>query len=76
MPFVQYGEITFFELNDPDFTTVQRIALAVNTELQEVAHALDARAIAVNVNDLPVDPTDSPGYLVDDTVMPGSIYGI
>ncbi len=70
MPFVQHGEITF-ELNDPDFTTAQRIALAVNTEFKKkVAHALDARAIAVNVNDLPVDPTDSPGYLADDNGRP------
>ncbi|MFZ2314652.1 MAG: flagellar basal body P-ring protein FlgI [Gammaproteobacteria bacterium] len=63
MPFVQNGEITF-QLNDPDFTTAQRIAQAVNTEFKrKVAHALDARAIAISVNDLPLDPTDTPTYL-------------
>lgn len=62
MPFVQNGAITF-ELNDPDFTTAQRIAQAINKEFgRKVAHAIDASDVAVHVNRLRVDPADIPEY--------------
>lgn len=75
MPFVQNGEITF-QLNDPDFTTAQRIAQAINTEFKnKVAHALDARAIAITVNQLPLDPTDTPTYLNDGSTATARFVG-
>lgn len=51
MPFVQCGAITF-ELMDPDFTTAVRIERAINREFgYRLAHAVDASAVKVNVED-------------------------
>ena len=52
MPFVQNGTVTF-ELSLPDFTTAERIEQAINREFgQKIAKSIDARAIAVQLNQL------------------------
>lgn len=52
MPFVQGGAITF-ELIQPDFTTAERIEHAINNNFgYKIAHALDASAVRVRVDDL------------------------
>lgn len=49
MPYVKNGFITF-ELNEPDFTTAQRVAETINHELgYAAAQPLDAGAVAVRV---------------------------
>lgn len=49
MPYVKNGLITF-ELNEPDFTTAQRVADTINHELgYAAAQPLDAGAVAVHV---------------------------
>jgi flagellar P-ring protein precursor FlgI len=51
MPFVQNGVITF-ELTQPDFTSAERVEQAINHEFgRRIAHAVDASAIAVKVDD-------------------------
>lgn len=65
MEFVQDGAITF-ELIDPDFSTAVKIEQAINHEYgRKVAHAQDAGAIRVRVDNLPVDTSDLPVYRGD-----------
>ena len=48
-PFVQNGVITF-ELTQPDFTTAERVEMAINHEFgKPVAHALDPESITVKI---------------------------
>lgn len=75
MPFIQNGEITF-ELHEPDFTTAQRIANAINHEFgHKAAHALDGGAISINVMDLPVDPSDALPYNGDEVSYRDAKFG-
>ncbi|MEO8400440.1 MAG: flagellar basal body P-ring protein FlgI [Gammaproteobacteria bacterium] len=54
MPYVQNGIITF-ELTQPDFTTAQRIQVAINKEFgRKVAQALDASAVSVKIDGIHV----------------------
>lgn len=47
MPFIQNGAVTF-ELNQPDFTTAERMEKAINKEFgYPIARALDASAVRV-----------------------------
>jgi flagellar P-ring protein precursor FlgI len=51
MPYIQDG-IIMFELNQPDFTTSQRIVETINKELgYTAAQPVDAGAVAVRLND-------------------------
>jgi flagellar P-ring protein precursor FlgI len=59
MPFVQNGVITF-ELTQPDFTSAERVEQAINHEFgRHIAHAVDASAIAVKVDDYDAGPPGS-----------------
>lgn len=52
MPYVQNGMI-IFEINNPDFTTAQRMTETINSELGYLAaQPLDAGAVAVQVSQL------------------------
>ena len=52
MPYIQNGLITF-ELNNPDFTTAQRVADSINREYPySIAQAVDAGAVAVKVKNM------------------------
>ncbi|KTD02071.1 flagellar P-ring protein (precursor) FlgI [Legionella geestiana] len=54
MPYIQNGYITF-ELNQPDFTTAQRITDTINKELgYKAAQPVDAGAVAVRTGNLGV----------------------
>ena len=49
-PFAQNGIITF-QLDEPDFSTAQKVANTINANFKKnVAKAMDATAIAVNLN--------------------------
>lgn len=61
MPFVNNGTITF-ELSQADFTTAERIAVAVNQEFgRKIARALDAGSVSIKVGSL-IGENDERGY--------------
>jgi flagellar P-ring protein precursor FlgI len=57
---VGHGEVVYFELNDTDFATAQRVVDAINRTGIPAARALDARRIEVRV---PLDPNERVAFL-------------
>jgi flagellar P-ring protein precursor FlgI len=65
MPFVKDGTITF-ELAQPDFSTAVKIEQAINHEFgKKVARALDAGAVRIRIENLPVDLSEVQTYQGD-----------
>lgn len=65
MPYVKEGAITF-ELKQPDFTTAEKVQLAINKEFgKNIARALNASDISVKMDNFPFEESDIPVYQGD-----------
>lgn len=65
-PFVQDGFVTF-HLNEPDFTTAERIAKIINKKFHHpIAKSIDASAITVDLNQLVSNSKQSSRIYKDD----------
>jgi flagellar P-ring protein FlgI len=63
MPFVQEGQITF-QLNEPDFTTAERIEQVINHEYgHKIARAQDAGAVTIRVDDPEIGGYKGEGHI-------------